>query len=1024
MSRHLVLVCLFLLFLFCAAKAQWMQKVGYEELSAPVGEVNSMVVSADGLSVYLISVSNSSTKALYSLQAIDARSGMTLWSKGLNALSSDSVIDARISSDGRNVVVQTNHERYSANSDLIAYSIPNLNKVDSVQVLAPYFYQYFYLSSPFDYSITTGRFSYSSAKYGSSDFKFNHYVWTEGSLRQYSSHDSSQNILLRDRPNSYYTTFGKSSSKIYSLTQYFSSNSGSIPSYYSIDAYRSDGSRQLLDSVMNAPYYMSGDSSFQFQLRNDEKVFGYGTSDEYYFFNTEDGLRTQIINGSKVLAATFSSNGKYLHLLMKSNSCVTFHTGLIQTCGAKALPFGLAGKARVAPILSGDSLVVRSNDGSLRRVSLVQDTLSQRVSTSQSDTLQYVDTTVTFHARVEDAMSSRCLWKFDDGSIDSGLTVRHDFHTPGMQLVRLVVFNSKGDSIGVAVASVRIIPKTIVAFDSDTLYGLPPLTVHFYDKSLGDIQTRNWQFDYLDSSLETNPIYVFKESQAYNVSLSIFDGIKQYTLLKVMYINVAEYPTSAIQGELKFLETGGRSNGDYYSGESVTSSIKQFCRTPSGALYTRLQTSYNRWTYSGSNYNTNGSSDAYSVRVHNDCSLATRIYIAGYSAPIQVNHTFAGTLAPYRDSTLVFTARVSHMGGAENSYTGYIKADSVIRDSIPYCRGYFKMRPLRNNRNSYVYPFQDSTIVVLVKNSNQVITQSVIKANALPLVQSENGKRTVQFVSGPITDSLKNRRISIIEIDAFGKNVHTTRYTPPTCEIFKDNTLISGENVLAVGEEVLDTVRVMYGSHRTNALIEQVTMDGQVLQRTIVPQWRYFDRIDRLSDSVFAIGGGPVQLYPGFIVYHIRRGVIADLRISQPGATIEDYSFLNDSNDIVFGGSIGYNAALYKSSFNMMNLARGYFVPAVIDQDDSMSTENASILAYPNPGSGEITLRFASSISGPISGKVFDSIGMQLQSFDSALDANYHSLRLTLKSRASGIYFIELRGTTWTQTIPVSVVNE
>jgi len=85
-------------------------------------------------------------------------------------------------------------------------------------------------------------------------------------------------------------------------------------------------------------------------------------------------------------------------------------------------------------------------------------------------------------------------------------------------------------------------------FGSDTLYGLPPLDVQFFDWSISDPDSpiNSWQWDFdndgvIDSD-EENPIWAYNESGNFTVKLIVSNGMQTDTVIKENYIDTKAVP--------------------------------------------------------------------------------------------------------------------------------------------------------------------------------------------------------------------------------------------------------------------------------------------------------------------------------------------------------------------------------------------------------------------------------------------------------------------------------------------------
>lgn len=101
--------------------------------------------------------------------------------------------------------------------------------------------------------------------------------------------------------------------------------------------------------------------------------------------------------------------------------------------------------------------------------------------------------------------------------------------------IRLRVFLRDGTTQQTSVGSLRVqntaatpvpsptvsIPRPIAAFSSSVTTGQAPLSVSFFNQSVGDITGYNWNFGDGSSSADRNPVHVFSAPGVYNVTLTV-----------------------------------------------------------------------------------------------------------------------------------------------------------------------------------------------------------------------------------------------------------------------------------------------------------------------------------------------------------------------------------------------------------------------------------------------------------------------------------------------------------------------
>jgi PKD repeat protein len=101
---------------------------------------------------------------------------------------------------------------------------------------------------------------------------------------------------------------------------------------------------------------------------------------------------------------------------------------------------------------------------------------------------------------------------------------------------------SKGQEPLLANFSAKVENSSIGDFISvDSVYyptGEIPLTVQFYNYSIGDINSYEWDFenDGVIDSYEKNPVYTYQDTGWYSVSLTVYDGMDTNSFLREDYI--------------------------------------------------------------------------------------------------------------------------------------------------------------------------------------------------------------------------------------------------------------------------------------------------------------------------------------------------------------------------------------------------------------------------------------------------------------------------------------------------------
>lgn len=113
------------------------------------------------------------------------------------------------------------------------------------------------------------------------------------------------------------------------------------------------------------------------------------------------------------------------------------------------------------------------------------------------------------------------LWSFGDGSTSTLQNPVHTYFVPGSYTVSLLVSNSYGSNRRTAADYILIGSPPIARFLAEPASGQAPLTVQFTDLSTGNPKSWEWSFGDGTQSSEKNPVHIFQNAGAYNVTLRV-----------------------------------------------------------------------------------------------------------------------------------------------------------------------------------------------------------------------------------------------------------------------------------------------------------------------------------------------------------------------------------------------------------------------------------------------------------------------------------------------------------------------
>jgi len=182
----------------------------------------------------------------------------------------------------------------------------------------------------------------------------------------------------------------------------------------------------------------------------------------------------------------------------------------------------------------------RTAEGFLGRegpITLKADFIVDKTSGKQPFTVQFSDRSV--------GNPQTWNWEFGDGSSSRETNPVHTYNNNGQYSVTLTVTKNtdkhiinKKELIHVLIQESSITDKPRANFTADPSAGKPPLSVQFFDRSVGNPQTWSWEFGDGNSSRETNPIHTYNNNGQYSVTLTVTnkagtDKISKDNLIRV-----------------------------------------------------------------------------------------------------------------------------------------------------------------------------------------------------------------------------------------------------------------------------------------------------------------------------------------------------------------------------------------------------------------------------------------------------------------------------------------------------------
>ncbi len=179
-------------------------------------------------------------------------------------------------------------------------------------------------------------------------------------------------------------------------------------------------------------------------------------------------------------------------------------------------------------------------------------------------------------------------WDFGDGGISFDQSPTHTYNQTGLYTVSLTVTGPWGSATETKENYIKVVP--IAEFTANPLSGYPQLTVHFYDQSIGDITSWQWDFGDPDSgaentSTEQNPVHTYTKPGQYTVTLTVTEPSgasdtetkTDYILVLQPAANFSGNPTSGSAPlEVQFTDqsTGTITTWSWNFGDGQTSSAQ------------------------------------------------------------------------------------------------------------------------------------------------------------------------------------------------------------------------------------------------------------------------------------------------------------------------------------------------------------------------------------------------------------------------------------------------------------------
>ncbi|MHB8100949.1 MAG: PKD domain-containing protein [Methanosarcina sp.] len=129
-------------------------------------------------------------------------------------------------------------------------------------------------------------------------------------------------------------------------------------------------------------------------------------------------------------------------------------------------------------------------------------------------------------------------WSFGDGTYSTSKSPAHTYSKVGKYTVSLTLKNAAGSNAMTKSSYVNVVTlkPPIAAFSASTVSGKVPLTVTFYDKSIGSPASWKWSFGDGTYSTSKNPVHKYSKAGKYTVSLTAKNAKGSNSVTKSGYI--------------------------------------------------------------------------------------------------------------------------------------------------------------------------------------------------------------------------------------------------------------------------------------------------------------------------------------------------------------------------------------------------------------------------------------------------------------------------------------------------------
>lgn len=586
---------------------------------------------------------------------------------------------------------------------------------------------------------------------------------------------------------------------------------------------------------------------------------------------------------------------------------------------------------------------------------------------------QYIDRDVQFWVNRTNPSISFYHWDFGDGDSSTAAKPYHQYRKVGNYDIHLRYTDSTGVHDIVKKEFITIIPPTIVDFDVDVRSGAPPLLVQFINKSSGSIMWYKWTFD--DSSkvtsvMHTPPPFEYTLPNVYSPSLTVYDGIAEYTLRKYHHINVGMYSTYFFTATKEHFERGTGTLIQHKFVNKRSHSYKRIFTLANNKTYVYLHTSQ---TSTGDPYysscghenrlillNQRGEPDKTILYSDNPSSTIENKYLDYCEYPYVV--------APVGNKRLAIGEYNSFYKNGSYLYSGdtlrIINEDGKLLPlSLPSFSTPFSIHELKTGLLSVaVYPqfaqSHNNTKLCFYVQDSLLLAKDSISGYALPALDIASGE-SMSIVSPSDSATAQDKWIQLRYYTAKGvyqrsiiiQTISTERIIQAE-PIGEDRYLLMGFAKKRSNQSIIYFLRIIDAEGRT------ITQFG-------VPGWRYLIKMKRIDDNTIGVLG-QTENY-NYAVVALRDSKILGEYVFEPHSfSAEDFAFGSDASTLYLVGYrssdssyAGTDAVFYQCQ----NIPIKDIGISDVGDHNLFIIKEEEPLVYPIPTQGIINIRLPSTLA-------------------------------------------------------------